>query len=62
VALIEEGQGDRSVPRELDPRAAGRRLAAVADGLGSMQYLGLAERRHARRLLRDSLELELGLR
>ena len=62
VALIEEGQGDGSVPPEVDPRAAGRRLAAVADGLESMQYLGLVERRQARRLLRESLELELGLR
>jgi AcrR family transcriptional regulator len=59
VSLIEEGQRDGSVPKELDARRAGRRLAAVADGLESMLYLGVAERRLARRLLRESLEREL---
>lgn len=59
VALIEEGQRDGSLPKELDARRAGRRLAAVADGLESMLYLGVADRRLARRLLRESLEREL---
>jgi AcrR family transcriptional regulator len=59
VALIEEGQHDGSIPKELDARRAGRRLAAVADGLESMLYLGVADRRLARRLVRDSLEREL---
>jgi AcrR family transcriptional regulator len=59
VSLIEEGQRDGSLPKELDARRAGRRLAAVADGLESMLYLGVAERRLARRLLRESLEREL---
>jgi AcrR family transcriptional regulator len=60
VSLIEEGQRDGSVRKEVDARRTGRRLAAVADGLESMLYLGVADRRLARRLLRDSLEQELG--
>lgn len=59
VALIDEGQGDGSVPRTVDAGAAGWRLAAVADGLDSMLYLGLVDRRRARRLLRQSLQREL---
>jgi AcrR family transcriptional regulator len=59
VSLIEEGRADGSIPSEVGARGAGRRLAAVADGLESMLYLGLAERRLARRLLRESLEREL---
>jgi AcrR family transcriptional regulator len=62
VSLIEQGRGDGSVPQEVVARAAGRRLAAVADGLESMLYLGLTDRRKARLLLRESLEQELARR
>lgn len=59
VALIDEGRRDGSIPREVVASATGRRLAAVADGLDSMLYLGLADRRKARELLRESLAREL---
>jgi len=59
VALIGEGQADGSIPKGAAPRATAQRLAAVADGLDSMLYLGLADRPKARRLLRESLEREL---
>jgi AcrR family transcriptional regulator len=62
VSLIEQGRGDGSVPQEVVARTAGRRLAAVADGLESMLYLGLTDRRKARLLLRESLEQELARR
>jgi AcrR family transcriptional regulator len=57
--LIDEGREDGSVPQSVDARAAGWRLAAVADGLDSMLYLGLVDRRHARLLVGQSLEREL---
>ncbi len=59
VSLIEEGRSDGSVPKEVSARRAGERLAAFADGLDSMLYLGLTDRRKARRLLRESVEREL---
>lgn len=59
VALIEEGRTDGSVPKEVSARPAGRRLAALADGLDSMLYLSLFDRRKARALLRESIEREL---
>jgi AcrR family transcriptional regulator len=59
VALIGEGQADGSVATEVIARATAQRLAAVVDGLDSMLYLGLADRRKARQLLRESLEREL---
>jgi AcrR family transcriptional regulator len=62
VALIEQGRADGSIRSDVAPRAAGRRLAAVADGLDSMLYLGLTDRRQARQLLRESLERELAPR
>ena len=40
--------------------AAGVRLAAVADGLDSLLYLGLIDREQARELIRSSIALELG--
>ncbi len=61
VSLIDEGRSDGSVPKEVSARRAGRRLAAFADGLDSMLYLSLTDRRKARRLLRESIERELGL-
>lgn len=60
VSLIEEGQRDGSVPEHVAASTAARRLAAVADGVDSMLYLGLADRRAARELLRESIEQELG--
>ena len=62
VALIEQGRSDGSVATEVAARGMGRRLAAVADGLDSMLYLGLTDRRQARQLLRESLERELAPR
>lgn len=62
VSLLEEGRRDGSVPREVSARAAGRRLAAQADGLDSMLYLDLVDRRKVRQLLRESLERELAPR
>jgi AcrR family transcriptional regulator len=62
VSLIDEGRRDGSISGDVVPAAAGRRLAAVADGLDSMLYLGLADRRRARQLLRESLERELAPR
>lgn len=59
AALIREGQTDGSIPGGLAALATAQRLAAVADGLDSMLYLGLADRRKARQLLRESLVREL---
>jgi AcrR family transcriptional regulator len=59
AALIEEGRRQGSVPRDVSPRETGRRLAAIADGLDSMLFLGLVDRARARRLLRETIEREL---
>jgi AcrR family transcriptional regulator len=59
VRLIDEGREDGSISQTVDPREAGWRLAAVVDGLDSMLYLGLVDRRRARRLARQSIEREL---
>ena len=59
ASLIDEGRRDGSVPHDVAPREAGRRLAAIADGLDSMLFLGLVDRTRARRLLRESIEREL---
>jgi AcrR family transcriptional regulator len=59
AALIEEGRRQGSVPRDVSPRETGRRLAAIADGLDSMLFLGIVDRARARRLLRESIEREL---
>lgn len=59
VALIEEGRNDGSISNEVSARQAGRRLAAFADGIDSMLFLGLTDRAKARRLLRESIEREL---
>lgn len=60
VSLLDEGRRDGSIAREVSARATGQRLAALADGLDSMLYLGLAEPRRARQLLREGLARELG--
>jgi AcrR family transcriptional regulator len=57
--LVVEGSSDGSVPSSVDARLASWRLAAVADGLDSMLYLGLVDRRRARRLVKGSIEREL---
>jgi AcrR family transcriptional regulator len=59
VRLLEEGQADGSVPREVSADEAGWRLAAMADGLESILYLDLCDLERARRLLLSALELEL---
>ena len=59
VRLLEEGQADGSVPAAVDARAAGARLAATADGVDSMLYLGLVDRDAAQELLLGSLRREL---
>jgi hypothetical protein len=57
--LVAEGRADGSVPPSVDARLAAWRLAAVADGLDSMLYLGLVDRRRARQLAQGSIEREL---
>jgi AcrR family transcriptional regulator len=59
TALIEAGQADGSIPSAVDSRATGMRLAATADGLDSMLYLGLVDHRAASELAAQSLEREL---
>jgi AcrR family transcriptional regulator len=60
VSLIEQGQGDGSIPADVEASTAGLRLAAVADGLDSLLYLGLIDRQQARDLIRSSIVRELG--
>jgi AcrR family transcriptional regulator len=60
VALVEAGVADASVPAQVDAVAAGWRLAAVADGIDSMLYLGLLDHARARDLVRGAVERELG--
>ena len=59
VRLLEEGREDGSVPRSVDPAGAGWRLAAAADGLDSILYLGLLDRDAARVLLASYVIREL---
>jgi AcrR family transcriptional regulator len=59
VELLDEGRGDGSLPAGLDAETTGRLLAATADGVDSMLYLGLVDRETARRLLVDSLQREI---
>ena len=59
VRLLDEGREDGSVPAAVDPREAGLRLAAAADGLDSMLYLGPVDRGHARALIESCIEREL---
>lgn len=60
VRLLDEGRTDGSVPVSVDPSGAGWRLAAAADGLDSILYLGLLDRDGARRLLDSCIRRELG--
>jgi AcrR family transcriptional regulator len=59
VELVAEGRTDGSVPASVDPLESGWRLAAVADGVDSLLYLGLVDRDTARSLVRGGLEREL---
>ena len=47
------------MPRSVDPARAGWRLAAAADGLDSILYLGLLDRDDARELLASCVRREL---
>jgi AcrR family transcriptional regulator len=59
VALVAAGRADGSIPRSVDAKAAAWRLAAVADGLDSMLYVGLLDRAVARDLMLGSLRREV---
>ncbi len=59
VRLLEQGRADGSVPASVDAAAAGARLAAAADGVDSMLYLGLLDRDGARELLLGCVVREL---
>jgi AcrR family transcriptional regulator len=59
VLLLEEGRRDGSVPSSVDPAAAGWRLAAAADGIDSILYLGALDRAEARALLASCVAREL---
>jgi AcrR family transcriptional regulator len=59
VRLLEEGRRDGSVAPSVDPAAAGWRLAAAADGVDSILYLGLLDREQARALLSSCIDREL---
>jgi hypothetical protein len=60
VRLIEQGRRDGSVPASVDSEDAGWRLAAAADGIDSILYLGVLDRDGARELLTSCLTRELG--
>jgi AcrR family transcriptional regulator len=57
--LIEVAQAE-SATRSVDAASAAWRLAAVVDGIDSMLYLDLVGRVKARRLVRESVQQELG--
>jgi len=59
VQLLDDGRGDGSVPRGVDSLAACCRLAAAADGVDSILYLGLLDREDARVLLSSCIDREL---
>lgn len=59
IRLLEAGREDGSVPGSVDPQEAGWRLAATADGLESILYLGLLDPTRARALLTACVEREL---
>jgi AcrR family transcriptional regulator len=59
VRLLDEGREDGSVPASVDPVGAGWRLAAAADGVDSILYLGLLDREAAYDLLASCVHREL---
>jgi len=60
VRLLEEGRRDGSVPASVDAEEAGWRLAAAADGIDSILYLGVLARDEARDLLASCFTREVG--
>ena len=60
VRLLEEGRRDGSVPASVDAEEAGWRLAAAADGVDSILYLGVLARDEARELLASCFTGEVG--
>jgi len=60
VRLLEEGRRDGSVPASVDGEEAGWRLAAAADGIDSILYLGVLTRDEARELLASCFTREVG--
>ena len=60
VRLLEEGRRDGSVPASVDAEKAGWRLAAAADGVDSILYLGVLARDEARELLASCFTREVG--
>ena len=60
VRLLEEGRRDGSVPAAVDAEEAGWRLAAAADGVDSILYLGVLARDEARELLASCFTREVG--
>ena len=60
VRLLEEGRRDGSVPADVDAEEAGWRLAAAADGIDSILYLGVLARDEARELLASCFTREVG--
>jgi AcrR family transcriptional regulator len=60
VSLAEEGRDDGSIPASVDPTAAAWRLGAIVDGIDSLHYLGLVDRRRALELLTEGVRRELG--
>jgi AcrR family transcriptional regulator len=58
IRLLEAGRRDGSVPTTVDPDGAGWRLAATADGLESILYLGLLDHDRARQLLAACIDRE----
>lgn len=59
IRLLEVGREDGSVSSSVDAERAGWRLAALADGLESIRYLGLLDPDEARALLTECVEREL---
>jgi AcrR family transcriptional regulator len=59
IRLLEAGHEDGSVPSSVDATELGWRLAATADGLESILYLGLLDPERARALLEACVAREL---
>jgi AcrR family transcriptional regulator len=60
VDLVRAVAEEEAAQAEVDAEASGRRLAALADGLGSQVVIGLLNRSEATKLVEGALELELG--
>lgn len=62
VDLVRAATEADAVADGVDAEASGRRLAALADGLGSQVVIGLLTPAEATRLVEEALDLELGIR